>query len=111
MEDYVHSEMQELLLALDKLGKSFGCNRDLYYMLGEYLGYTKAFLSSIEQSQSDPLAWILCSACAKTRNIASFVYNLEYYFYNYDHYDAFTDFIKATGHSSILSSSYWKSIL
>ena len=45
--------MQELLLALDELGKSFGCNRDLYYMLGEYLGYTKAFLFSIEQSQSD----------------------------------------------------------
>ena len=110
MEDYVHSEMQELLLALDKLGKSFGCNRDLYYTLGEYLGYTKAFLFSIEQSQTDPLAWILCSV-SKAQNIASFVYNLEYYFYNYGHYDAFTDFIKATGHSSILSSSYWKSIL
>ena len=55
-------EMQELLLALDKLGKSFGCNRDLYYTLGEYLGYTKAFLSSIEQSQSDPfgLDFVLC---------------------------------------------------
>ena len=49
MEDYVHSEMQELLLALDELGKSFGCNRDLYYTLGEYLGYTKVFLFSIEQ--------------------------------------------------------------
>ena len=34
MEDYVYSEMQELLLALDELGKSFGCNRDLYYTLG-----------------------------------------------------------------------------
>ena len=111
MEDFVHSEIQELLLALDKLGRSFGCNRDLYYMLGEYLRYTKSFISSIEQSQTDPLAWILCSACTKAQNIASFVYNLEYYFYNYGHYDAFTDFIKATGHSSILSSSYWKSIL
>ena len=69
MEDYVYSEMQELLLALDELGKSFGCNRDLYYMLGEYLGYTKAFLFTIEQSQSDPLAWILCSACTKTQNM------------------------------------------
>ena len=109
MEDYVHSEIQELLLALDELGRSFGCNRDLYYMLSEYLGYTKAFLSSIEQSQTDPLAWILCSACTKAQNITSFVYNLEYYFYNYGHYDAFTNFIKATGHSSM--SSYWKSIL
>ena len=78
MEDYVYSEMQELHLALDELGKSFGCNRDLYYMLGEYLGYTKAFLFSIEQSQSDPLAWIQCSACTKTQNIASFIYNLDY---------------------------------
>ena len=34
MEDYVYSEMQELLIALDELAKSFGCNRDLYYMLG-----------------------------------------------------------------------------
>ena len=47
MEDYVYSEMQELLLALDELGKSFGCNRYLYYTLGEYLGYTKAFLFSL----------------------------------------------------------------
>ena len=52
MEDYVHSEIQGLLLALDELGRSFGCNRDLYYTLGEYLGYTKAFLFSIEQSQT-----------------------------------------------------------
>ena len=55
-------------------------------MLGEYLGYTKAFLFSIEQSQTDPLAWILCSACTKSQNIVSFVYNLEYYFYNYGNY-------------------------
>ena len=80
MEDYVHSEIQGLLLALDELGRSFGCNRDLYYTLGEYLGYTKAFLFSIEQSQTDPLAWILCSTCTKAQNIASFVYDLEYYF-------------------------------
>ena len=78
-------------------------------MLGEYLGYTKAFLFSIEQSQSNPLAWILCSACTKAQNIASFIYNLEHYFYNYGHCEAFTDW--TTGHSSILSSSYWKSIL
>ena len=111
MEDYVYSEIQELLFTLNELGKSFGCNRDLYYTLGEYLGHTKTFLFSTEQSQNHPLAWILCSACTKARNIASFVSNLENYFYNYGHYDAFTDFIKATGHSSVLSSSYWKSIL
>ena len=95
MEDYVHSEIQGLLLALDELGRSFGCNRDLYYTLGEYLGYTKAFLFSIEQSQTDPLAWILCSACTKAQKIASFVYDLEYYFYNYGHYDAFIDFYQS----------------
>ena len=111
MEEYHYSEMQELLIALDELGKSFGCNRDLYYTLGEYLGYTKDSLFSIKQSQGDPLAWILCSTCTKTQNTASFIYNLEYYFYNYGHYDTFTDFIKANGYSSTLSSSYWKSIM
>ena len=50
-----HHELQDLLIALDELGKAFGYNRDLYYTLGEYLGYTKAFLSSTE-SQKDPLA-------------------------------------------------------
>ena len=44
MEDFVPIEIQGLLLALDELGRSFGCNRDLYYTLGEYFGYTKAFL-------------------------------------------------------------------
>ena len=111
MEEYHYSEMQQLLIALDELGKSFGCNRDLYYTLGEYLGYTKDFLFSIEQSQGDPLAWILCSTCTKTQNIPSFIYNLEYYFYNYGHYDTFTDFIKANRYSSTLSSSYWNSII
>ena len=111
MEDFVPIEIQGLLLALDELGRSFGCNRDLYYTLGEYFGYTKAFLFSIEQSQIHPLAWILCSTCTKAQNVASFVYDLEYYLYNYGHSDAFTDFINATGYSSILSSSYWKSIL
>ena len=111
MEEYHYSKMQELLIALDKLGKSFGCNRDLYYTLGEYLGYTKDSLFSIKQSQGDPLAWILCSTCTKTQNTTRFIYNLEYYFYNYSHYDTFTDFIKANGYSSTLSSSCWKSII
>ena len=56
MEEYHYSEMQELFIALDELGKSFGCNRDVYYTLGEYLGYTKDSLFSIKQSQGDPLA-------------------------------------------------------
>ena len=80
MEDFVHSEIQGLLLALDELGRSFGCNRDLYYTLGEYFEYTKVFLFSIEQSQTDPLAWILCSTCAKAQNVASFVMILNIIF-------------------------------
>ena len=32
-------ETQHLLIALDKLGKDFGHNRDTYYSLGRYLGY------------------------------------------------------------------------
>ena len=35
-----HHEIQHLLLALDKLGQDFGNNRDTYYSLGRYLGYT-----------------------------------------------------------------------
>ena len=110
MEEYRCVETQQLLIALDELGRSFGHTRDLYYTLSEYLGYTKAFLYTIEQSQDHPLAWILCSTCTKSQNIASFVYDLEYYFYNYGHYDAFMNFIKANGYSATLSSSYWKSI-
>ena len=69
MEDFVPIEIQGLLLALDELGRSFGCNRDLYYTLGEYFGYTKALLFSIEQSQTDPLAWILCSTSKWYKNM------------------------------------------
>ena len=35
-----HHEIQHLLIALDKLGKHFGHNRDTYYTLGIYLWYT-----------------------------------------------------------------------
>ena len=35
-----HHEIQHLLIALDKLGEDFGHNRDTYYSLGRYLGYT-----------------------------------------------------------------------
>ena len=33
-------EIQHLLIALDQLGKNFGLNRDTYYTLGRYVGYT-----------------------------------------------------------------------
>ena len=37
-------EIQHLLIALDQLGKDFGLNRDTYYTLGRYLGYTNTSL-------------------------------------------------------------------
>ena len=42
-----HHEIQHLLIALDRLGKDFGHNRDTYYSLGRYLGYTDLSLSKI----------------------------------------------------------------
>ena len=72
-------EIQHLLFTLDQLGKSFGTNIDLYYTLGQYLGYMDIFLSAIE-SQKNPLAWILCSTCINTHNIASFISILKHCF-------------------------------
>ena len=56
------SHEQHLLSALEKLGKYFGCNRDIYYTLGEYIGYPKTFLSLIE-SQNYSLSWLICTHC------------------------------------------------
>ena len=55
-------EIQHLLIALDQLGKDFGHNRDTYYTLGRYLGYTNTSLLKIE-SQKDPLMDIMCNMC------------------------------------------------
>ena len=43
-----HHEIQHLLIALDQLGKDFRHNRDTYYTLGRYLGYTDSSLSKIK---------------------------------------------------------------
>ena len=43
-----HHEIQHLLIALDKLGQDFSHNRDTYYSLGRYLGYTDLALLRIE---------------------------------------------------------------
>lgn len=70
-------EVQNLLFALDQLGKSLGNNRDLYYTLGQYLGYRDGYLSSIESMQ-DPLSCILCSTCTQQiDNIAEFLSTLN----------------------------------
>ena len=41
-------EIQHLLIVLDQLGKYFGLNRDIYYTLGQYLGYSDTSLLTIE---------------------------------------------------------------
>ena len=101
-------EIQHLLLGLDHLGQNFGSNRDIYYTLGWYLGYTDTLLLQIE-SQNDPLSWILTTTCVKTSSlyIADFVSNLEQFFIQYGHWNTFRDFINCNGFSSLLTSSYW----
>ena len=102
-------ERQHLLIVLDQLGKNFGLNRDIYYTLGQYLGYDDAFLLTIEL-QKDPLSWILCTTCVKMEltHITDFISTLEGYFIHYGYWDRFLDFISHNGYSSLLSSSYWK---
>ena len=104
-----HHEIQHLLIALDKLGKDFGHNRDTYYSLGRYLGYTDLSLLRLE-SQMNPLSWILCDTAAKkfSSNVPEFVSTLEQYFINYGLWDNFQHFIFHNGFNSLLSFSYWK---
>ena len=103
-----HHEIQHLLIALDQLGKEFGHNRDTYYTLGRYLGYTDASLSKIE-SQKDPLSWILCVTAVKKppTDIPDFISTLEQYFIKYGLWENFQDFVIQNSFSSLLSSSYW----
>ena len=103
------NELQHLLIALDQLGKDFGHNRDTYYTLGRYLGYTNTSLCKIE-SQKNPLSWILCVTCVKTSpvDIPDFIFPLEQYFTKYGLWENFQHFITHIGFSSLLSSSYWK---
>ena len=104
-----HHEIQHLLIALDKLGEDFGHNRDTYYSLGRYLGYTDLSLLKLE-SQTNPLSWILCDRAANnfSNNTLEFVSILEQYFINYGLWENFQRFIFRNGFSSLLSSSYWK---
>ena len=104
MECKLHS-VQHLLQALDDSGKAFGVNRDIYYTLSRYLGYTDIFLSQIE-SQKDPLSWILFWTCTNTDDIVSFASTLEHYFYDYGHFDRFVYFINFNGFTTIFNSGY-----
>ena len=104
-----HHEIQHLLIALDKLGEDFGHNRDTYYSLGRYLGYTDLSLLRLE-AQMNPLSWILCDTAAKkfSDNIPEFVSTLEQYFNKYGLWENFQHFIFRHGFNSLLSFSYWK---
>ena len=104
-----HHEIQHLLIALDKLGEDFGHNRDTYYSLGRYLGYTDLSLLRLE-AQMNPLSWILCDTAAKkfSDNIPEFVSTLEQYFNKYGLWENFQHFIFCHGFNSLLSFSYWK---
>ena len=42
-----YHEIKHLLIALDQLGTDFGHNRDTYYTLDRYLGYTDTSLFQI----------------------------------------------------------------
>ena len=104
-----HHEIQHLLIALDKLGKDFGHNRDTYYSLGRYLGYTDLSLLRIE-SWKNPLSWILCDTAVKkfSNDIPEFVSILEQYFIKYGLWENFQHFIFRNGFNSLLTFSYWK---
>ena len=102
-------EIQHLLIVLDQLGRTFGLNRDIYYTLGRYLGYTNTSMLKIE-SQKDPLSWILCFICVKTSldHITKIISTLEHYFIQYGYWESFKHFITHNGFSSLLSSTYCK---
>ena len=93
-----HYETQHLLIALDRLGEDFGHNRDTYYSLGRYLGYTHLSLLRLE-SQMNPLSWILCDTAATkfSDNVSEFVSTLEQYFINYGLWENFQHFIFRKG--------------
>ena len=88
-----HHEIQHLLIALDKLGQDFGHNRDTFYSLGRYLGYTDLALLRIE-SQKNRLSWILSDIAIKrfSDNIPELVSILEQYFIKYGLWENFPTF-------------------
>ena len=104
-----HHEVQHLLIALDELGKNFGHNRDTYYSLGRYLGFTDQVLLRLE-SQTNPLSWILCNTVINkfSDNIPEFVSILEQYFITYGLWENFQHFTFCNGINSLLSFSYWR---
>ena len=57
-------EIKHFLDALEELGDNFGHNRDTYYSLGRYFGYTDLSLLNLE-SETNPLSWILHDTAVK----------------------------------------------
>ena len=52
-------EVQNLVIVLDKLGEDFGHNRDTYYSLGRYLGYTDLSLLRLESQDESSFTDIM----------------------------------------------------
>ena len=104
-----YHELQHLLIALEELGQNFGHNRDTYYSLGRYLGYTDLVLLRLE-SPMNPLSWILCDTVVRkfSDNIPEFVSMLEQYFITYGLWENFQYFFSHNGFNSLLSFPYWR---
>ena len=102
-------EIKHFLAALDKLGEDFGHNRDTYYSLGRYFGYTDLPLLNLE-SQTNPLSWILCDTAVKefSDNVPKFLLTLKQYFITYGLWENFQDFTSRNGFNSLFSILYWK---
>ena len=75
-------EIRHFLDALEELGENFGHNRDTYYSLGRYFGYTDLSLLNLE-SQTNPLSRILCDTAVNefSTNIPKFLSIFKTIFY------------------------------
>ena len=102
-------EIKHFLAALDQLGEDFGHNRDTYYGLGRYFGYTDLSLLNLE-SETNPLSRILCDKATKefSDNIPKFLLTLKQYFITFGLWENFQDFTSRKGFNSLFSILYWK---
>ena len=102
-------EIKHFLAALDQLGENFGYNRDTYYSLGRYFGYTDVSLLNLE-SQTKPLSRILHDTAVTefSDNIPKFLLILKQYFVTYGLWENFQEFTYHHGFHSLFSILYWK---
>ena len=102
-------EIKHFLDALNQLGEDFGHNRDTYYSLGRYFGYTDVSLLNLEL-QTNPLSRILCDTAVKdfNDNIPKFLLALKQYFILYGLWKNFEHYTTRNGFNSLFSILYWK---